>query len=79
MMHAHPTHVLDLRADLQRVDHVALADYVIFNDLFNTLPRELPRSHRLTYVVRAAGAPLVQVYTRKDLSRRAAPAAAAAP
>lgn len=63
MVHAHPTHVVNLREDLKRVDHVPQADYVIFNNLFNSLPKDL--NHDLQYVVRAAGAPLVWVYQRK--------------
>jgi len=42
---------------------VPQADYVIFNNLFNSLPKDL--NHDLQYVVRAAGAPLVWVYQRK--------------
>ena len=37
-----------------------------FNDLFNTRPK-MP-NHRVIYVVRAAGAPLVWVYERTDLN-----------
>jgi 4-amino-4-deoxy-L-arabinose transferase-like glycosyltransferase len=64
-IHAHPTHVVRLRPDLQLVDHME-ADFVIFNNLFNN-PVQLPR-HVIGYVVRAAGAPLVWVYQRAELT-----------
>ena len=62
----HPTHVIALRDDLKRVNGPGQADYIMFNDLFNTRPK-MP-NHRVIYVVRAAGAPLVWVYERTDLN-----------
>ena len=61
-IHAHPTHVVRLRPDLRLVDSLS-ADFVIFNRLFSD-PIDLPR-HRVAYVVRAAGAPLVWVYQKE--------------
>jgi hypothetical protein len=40
------------------------ADFIIFNNLFNTTPK-LPH-HRVAFVVRAAGAPLAWVYQREE-------------
>ncbi len=62
--YVHPTHVIALRDDLKRVDGPGEADYVMFNDLFNTRP-EMPE-HHVVHVVRAAGAPLVWIYQRND-------------
>jgi 4-amino-4-deoxy-L-arabinose transferase-like glycosyltransferase len=61
-VYAHPAHVVKLRPDLKRV-HTMDADFVIYNDLFNTMPKK--HNLRLGYVVRAAGAPLVWVYQRE--------------
>ena len=62
MVYAHPAHVVRLREDLLQVSHVPHADYIIFNDLFNDRPRS--KEHHVSYVVRAAGAPLAWVYER---------------
>jgi 4-amino-4-deoxy-L-arabinose transferase-like glycosyltransferase len=64
MVYAHPTHVVKLRDDLQRVDQFSQADYIINNVLFN--PRPKTKDHHVTYVVRAAGAPLVYIYKRNE-------------
>jgi 4-amino-4-deoxy-L-arabinose transferase-like glycosyltransferase len=61
---ANPRHVIELRPDLVWVEDDS-ADYIIYNQLF-TGPVRAPR-HRVAYVVRAAGAPLVWVYEREDL------------
>lgn len=66
-IHAHPTHVVRLRHDLKLVDGMD-ADFVIYNNLFND-PVRLPR-HRIAYVVRAAGAPLVWVYQKEREPRK---------
>ena len=63
--YVHPTHVIALREDLRRVNGPGQAEYIIFNDLFNSRPK-MPQ-HRLIYVVRAAGAPLVWVYERAGI------------
>ena len=65
MVYAHPAHVVRLRPDLHQVSFVHQADYIIFNDLFNNRPRS--DKHRVTYVVRAAGAPLAWVYEREGI------------
>jgi hypothetical protein len=54
-----PAHVVSLRPDLTKVNHNN-ADFVIYNKLFND-PIKLPK-HRIAYVVRVDGAPLVWVY-----------------
>lgn len=61
--YVHPLHVVDLRPDLQRTESFADADFVMWNDLFNSRP-ELP-DHQIVHVVRAAGAPLVWVFKRQ--------------
>lgn len=58
---ANPRHVITLRPDLQWADNDS-ADFILYNRLFNP-PLHAPR-HRIGYVVRAAGAPLVWVYER---------------
>ena len=72
MIYCHPAHVVHLREDLEQVSWVELADYIIFNDLFNDRPKS--DKHRVTYVVRAAGAPLAWVYERQGLANPARPA-----
>jgi hypothetical protein len=62
MIFAHPTHVVSLRDDLERVDVFEQADYVVFNKLYNEAPRT--DQHHVIHVVRAGGAPLVWVYER---------------
>ena len=68
MIHAHPAHVVRLRPDLRQVSFVPQADYIIFNDLFNNAPRS--EKHRVTYVVRVAGAPLAYVYEREGIGKK---------
>ena len=65
MIYAHPAHVVRLRPDLRQVSFIPQADYIIFNDLFNNRPKS--DKHRVTYVVRAAGAPLAWVYEREGI------------
>ena len=65
MIYAHPAHVVRLRPDLRQVSFVPQADYIIFNDLFNNRPKS--DKHHVTYVVRAAGAPLAWVYARDGI------------
>ena len=65
MIHAHPAHVVRLRPDLRQVSFLPQADYIIFNDLFNNRPKSA--IHRVTQVVRAAGAPLAWVFEREGI------------
>jgi 4-amino-4-deoxy-L-arabinose transferase-like glycosyltransferase len=60
---ANPRHVITLRPDLVWTED-NMADYIIYNELFNG-PAQAPK-HRIAYVVRAAGAPLVWVYEREE-------------
>ncbi|MCC6747024.1 MAG: glycosyltransferase family 39 protein [Deltaproteobacteria bacterium] len=68
-VNAEPSHVLKVRDDLVPVRDPE-ADWVIYNQLFNDAPFRSPL-HRQAYVVRAAGAPLVWVYRKRE--RPAAP------
>jgi 4-amino-4-deoxy-L-arabinose transferase-like glycosyltransferase len=60
---ANPRHTITLRPDLVWTED-SMADYIIYNQLF-TGPAHAPK-HRIAYVVRAAGAPLVWVYEREE-------------
>jgi len=65
-VYVHPTHVVTLRPDLRWWNDARTADYIMFNNLFNTLPDV--SNHRLVHVVRVAGGPMVWIYQRKGLT-----------